>query len=178
MILFVMVLIYMLSEKFRIFVKDFIYSFPSTWDEHTNTRINELHPNIRRDFAKAINEIENKHGLKVRLTDGYRSIEEQNNLYAKGRSEPGQIVTNAEGGQSYHNYGLAGDVVAIKNGQPDYSKSTYQKYIYPIFQKYGFKWGGSFGDYPHFYKDYGYDWEELQAKVVNDQVYKKSYPLV
>lgn len=40
---------------------------------------------------------------------GYRSVEEQNALYAKGRSAPGPKVTNAPGGKSMHNYGLAAD---------------------------------------------------------------------
>jgi peptidoglycan LD-endopeptidase CwlK len=45
---------------------------------------------------------------------GYRSIAEQNELYAQGRKKPGKIVTNARGGYSYHNFGLAFDI-AIQN---------------------------------------------------------------
>ena len=32
-------------------------------------------------------------GLKVRITETYRSQERQNELYAQGRTKPGQIVT-------------------------------------------------------------------------------------
>jgi peptidoglycan L-alanyl-D-glutamate endopeptidase CwlK len=51
------------------------------------------------------------------LTSGYRSKKEQNELYAQGRSKPGQVVTNAKAGQSYHNYGLAVDFVIIHKNQ-------------------------------------------------------------
>lgn len=40
---------------------------------------------------------------------GYRSFEEQDALYAQGRTTPGDIVTNAKGGESAHNYGCATD---------------------------------------------------------------------
>lgn len=42
---------------------------------------------------------------------GFRTFEDQNELYAQGRTKPGQIVTNARGGDSWHNYGLAADYV-------------------------------------------------------------------
>ncbi len=41
----------------------------------------------------------------------FRTFEDQDELYAQGRTKPGQIVTNARGGDSLHNYGLAGDYV-------------------------------------------------------------------
>jgi peptidoglycan L-alanyl-D-glutamate endopeptidase CwlK len=48
-------------------------------------------------------------GSPVKCTDGYRSIDEQNRLYAQGRTKPGRIVTKARGGESPHNYHLAKD---------------------------------------------------------------------
>lgn len=50
-----------------------------------------------------------KAGEEVLVTDGYRSAEEQNNLHDQGRSKPGKIVTNAKGGQSFHQYRVAID---------------------------------------------------------------------
>lgn len=38
---------------------------------------------------------------------GFRSVKDQDDLYAKGRSRRGTKVTNAKGGESYHNYGIA-----------------------------------------------------------------------
>lgn len=54
---------------------------------------------------------------------GFRSGAVQDALYAQGRTTPGPIVTNAKGGQSAHNYGLAIDVYPIINGQLDYGYS-------------------------------------------------------
>ena len=45
---------------------------------------------------------------------GRRTMEEQAELYAKGRTKGGKIVTKAKPGQSYHNYGLAFDWVPLK----------------------------------------------------------------
>jgi peptidoglycan L-alanyl-D-glutamate endopeptidase CwlK len=55
----------------------------------------------------------------------YRSNEEQDELYAQGRTKPGKIVTNARGGQSQHNNvdsakrpsALGYDCVPLKNGK-------------------------------------------------------------
>lgn len=47
-----------------------------------------------------------------------RTIGEQDELYAKGRTAPGPKVTNAKGGQSPHNFGMAVDLCPVgKNGQ-------------------------------------------------------------
>lgn len=40
---------------------------------------------------------------------GFRSFQEQTQLYAKGRTTQGPIVTRAKAGFSFHNYGLATD---------------------------------------------------------------------
>ena len=73
----------------------------------TNRRIRELHPRLGIAARQFINTVEGELGIQLRITQGYRSIAEQDALYAQGRTAPGEIVTNARGGQSYHNYGLA-----------------------------------------------------------------------
>src|SRR5690606_7828810 len=80
--------------------------FP-TWDMVTNRRIRELHPRLGIAARQFINTVEGELGIQLRITQGYRSIAEQDALYAQGRTAPGEIVTNARGGQSNHNYGLA-----------------------------------------------------------------------
>lgn len=49
--------------------------------------------------------------LPFYLFMGMRTWSEQEALYAQGRTKPGQIITNARGGDSWHNYGLAADYV-------------------------------------------------------------------
>jgi|TARA_R100001594_G_scaffold7339_1_gene19918 hypothetical protein len=99
-------------------------------------------------------------GAKFRITDGFRSVARQNQLYAQGRTRPGKIVTNARGGQSKHNKGLAIDVVwtgGANNLNALYNAAELEK-IARIFQQAGreqgvdVRWGGdwsSFKDTPH-----------------------------
>lgn len=47
--------------------------------------------------------------IRIVVVQGLRTVSQQDLLYAQGRTRPGHIVTNARGGQSYHNYGLAVD---------------------------------------------------------------------
>ena len=51
------------------------------------------------------------------IVSGYRSSAEQNALYAQGRTTAGPIVTNAKGGQSAHNVGMAIDFVPLVGGR-------------------------------------------------------------
>lgn len=50
-------------------------------------------------------------GIRAAMVSGFRSVGAQDKLYAQGRTKPGRIVTNARGGESYHNFGLAADYV-------------------------------------------------------------------
>ena len=63
--------------------------------------------------------------LNIQVTQGLRSWNEQNDLYSQGRTTPGQIVTDSPAGYSWHNYGLAVDIVPeeIDAGQPDWNTS-------------------------------------------------------
>ncbi|MNB69325.1 Peptidoglycan L-alanyl-D-glutamate endopeptidase CwlK precursor [compost metagenome] len=112
-----------------------------------------------------------KEGVEIRLTFGYRSIEEQNELYAQGRTKPGKIVTNAKGGRSYHNHGLAIDFVLIKGGYDmtaDNDMDGFSDWMEVVAQAklLGFEWGGdwtNFVDYPHFQIIYGLSISDLQS---------------
>jgi hypothetical protein len=125
---------------------------PKTWDSKTDTKILTLHPKLRYLAAYFINEVEKVLGKRLKITDGFRTFEEQNKLYAKGRTVAGTKVTNAKGGHSYHNYGLAFDCYFTKNGVVDFSKPI-NKEVAAIGQELGLEWGGgwkSLKDYPHF----------------------------
>ena len=60
-------------------------------------------------------------GYPVALFEGYRSEDRQNFLYASGRTRDGKIITHAKGGQSWHQYSLAADIVGFVNGRWDWS---------------------------------------------------------
>jgi peptidoglycan LD-endopeptidase CwlK len=52
-------------------------------------------------------------GVVIRVTQGLRTWAEQDALYQQGRTTPGAIVTNAPPGYSWHQFGLAADVVPM-----------------------------------------------------------------
>lgn len=135
-----------------------------TWDDVTNRRISELHPAVQCPAKNFINIVERELGIKLRVASGYRSFAEQTKLYNQGRTTEGQVVTNAEAGESYHNYGLAIDVVEIKDGEANWDVGMYKK-IAPYGKAEGFEWGGdweSFTDFPHFQITGGKSTSELK----------------
>ncbi|AIS61903.1 N-acetylmuramoyl-L-alanine amidase family protein [Listeria ivanovii] len=97
-----------------------------------------------------------KQGIYLCVAQGYRSKTEQNALYAQGRTKPGSIVTNAKGGQSNHNFGVAVDLCLYSNdGKKVIWESTTSRWkkVVAAMKAEGFKWGGDwkiFKDYPHF----------------------------
>jgi len=128
----------------------------STWDRYTNRRVQKLHPKIRQMVINFINDAQDR-GYKLRVASGLRTFKEQEVLYAKGRPN-GRKVSNARPGTSFHNYGLAVDVVEIgpTKGMDGYKKGydkTRWDEIGKIGKEHGFFWGGDFkslSDKPHF----------------------------
>lgn len=133
----------------------------------------KLHPTVAEKRDQLVARAEEK-GIEVVITEGFRTIEEQEEIYERGRSEEGNIVTYAEGGESYHNYGLAIDF-ALRNKNEkviwdtEYDgngngKSDWMEVV-AIAKELGFDWGGDwrrFKDYPHFQMDMGYRIRELK----------------
>jgi peptidoglycan L-alanyl-D-glutamate endopeptidase CwlK len=75
-----------------------------------------LHP-IFRERLVLLAEALARRGMQALITDGLRTVAEQNALFAQGRTKPGPRVTNARGGQSNHNYGLAVDMYPVIGGK-------------------------------------------------------------
>ena len=143
-----------------------------TGDIPTDKRIVELHPAIRmlvRDFINEANSFYD--GDYIRISQGYRTYEEQNALYARGRTEGGKIVTYAKGGYSSHNFGLAFDIVGIKNGKVDYNLDW--SFFSLLAKNKGFNWGGNwkFIDKPHFENLFNYTYSELRSLQRDSQGY-------
>lgn len=143
------------------------------------SRISLLHPVLRVNAMQMYEEICSALTGKAmcRITHTFRSIEEQDALYAQGRTKPGKKVTNAKGGQSYHNFGMAFDICLIVDGktaswdmEEDFDKDHEADWmeIVHIAKKHGWEWGGDFvkfRDNPHFQKTYGYATTKLKAMV-------------
>lgn len=96
-------------------------------------------------------------GIELLVTSTYRDIESQNALYAQGRSAAGRIVTNARGGQSYHNWRVAYDVVPLRNGKPVWGTTgadlALWQQVGELGMAQGLEWAGTwrrFREFPHF----------------------------
>lgn len=108
--------------------------------------INELLPAAQkacRLFMKKCGEAD----LKIFITETYRSQARQNELYAQGRTKPGQIVTWTT--ESNHTDRLAWDIACI--GKELYDISVLNK-AGKIGKSLGITWGGEWStpDKPHF----------------------------
>lgn len=79
--------------------------------------IDDLQPHVAEKCRAHLAACEAE-GIDVLVTCTLRDWEMQAQLYRQGRTAPGSIVTNAQAGDSAHNYGLAYDVVPLRNGKP------------------------------------------------------------
>ncbi len=129
-------------------------------------RIGKVHPVIAQGAEEIIRRAY-KQGIYVLFSDGYRSVAEQNELYKQGRSKPGPVVTNATGGQSIHNYGLALDMfITNKAGETASWPADKLTEVAQIAKSLGFEWGGdwkSFKDIPHIQMTGGLSVAQLRA---------------
>jgi peptidoglycan L-alanyl-D-glutamate endopeptidase CwlK len=95
-------------------------------------------------------------GYDLTITQGLRTMEQQAKLYAQGRSSPGTIVTYATPGYSWHNFGLAFDVMFTGESWDEMnSRAWLPKWtrIGEIGEHIGLEWGGRWRkpkDLPHF----------------------------
>ncbi|WP_312470301.1 M15 family metallopeptidase [Neobacillus sp.] len=169
------IIFFLLLTMILFFIQFTKKSDPLT-DSKTNQSVSlptELHPVVKERSNQLIQHSAKK-GIVIVVTDGFRSAEEQDRLYDKGRTAEGNIVTFAKGGESYHNYGLAidfalktpsGNVIwdrqydGNKNGKADWTE------VVEMAKALGFEWGGDwakFKDYPHLQMNFGLTIAKLQ----------------
>ena len=104
----------------------------------------KVHPILAEKMTRLI-ELASAEGYALIVTQGLRTFAEQDALFKKRPK-----VTNARGGQSYHNYGVAADVAFMVGGKISWDERLY-KNIGRWASQTGLTWGGSwkFVDYPH-----------------------------
>lgn len=114
-------------------------------------RLEKVHPELSKRIRDLIDAFAQR-GTQVEVVQGLRTFAEQDALFAQGRTKPGARVTNARGGQSNHNYGLAVDLCPFVNGKPDFTANSTFVAIGTEAVKRGLEWGGNwkkFIDKPH-----------------------------
>ena len=179
-------------------------------DKITLDRIATLHPKIRQKVLDAYLYVNNKllgKGVRLRFAYTTRTIEEQNELYAQGRTKlydsAGKRlgkVTQAKGGESIHNYHLAWDIVLLldKNGDGVFEEASWNTVLdfdkdgkadwlecVEHFKSIGAVWGGDwkFKDNPHFEMTFGHTWRTLKmsydaGKTFTEVINGKTYTYV
>lgn len=119
-----------------------------------------LDPNFRKKVVRFLKKLNNEN-VNVQIVDAFRTDEEQRRLWMKGRNEKGKIVDRSKvvtfartAKESPHGWGLAIDVVPLKNGKPNWAAplELWGK-IGRIGESCGLEWGGRWKkikDMPHF----------------------------
>lgn len=156
----------------------------------SSTRLIGLHPVVLAAVTALIERCYAR-GVSILITQGLRTIAEQNGLFAQGRTQaelnaaglssvkaqPDKPkVTNAKGGTSYHNFGLAIDfALLLPDGKQvswdlkrdgDGDKVADWTEVVQEAKALGFEWGGDFvsiKDAPHFQITFGMTTSQLRA---------------
>lgn len=142
--------------------------------------LDDLLPTVKSMAEKMIATCR-EYGIELLVTSTYRNKESQDALFAQGRTKPGKKVTNARGGQSFHNYRIAFDVVPLRNGKPVWGTSgedlVLWKKVGNVGKLAGLEWAGewkTFKEYPHFQYTGGLSLADFQAgKTFEDFVSKR-----
>lgn len=147
-------------------------------DAISEAHLGEIHPALADRVRQMANRSATE-GCEIRVTQGLRSWSKQDELYKRGRSEPGNpcshdgllhsvgscalhpmglTVTKATGGESWHNFGLAVDVVPDDISKPGFQADWNAahpawKRLVEIGKSLGLTAGAefrTFPDFPHF----------------------------
>ena len=150
--------------------------------------VSQLHPTLQKKVVELQKECL-KAGIKIKIGECVRTEAEQNALYAKGRTAPGSIVTNAKGNSysSMHQWGVAFDFFLDMDVDKDGKKSDdafnnatklFNK-VGAIGKKLGLEWGGdwkSIKDLPHFQLPYwGSTATQLKKKYGTPEKFKETW---
>ncbi len=128
-------------------------SYKKKDDIRVNLKV--LHPWLQYKISKWLR-LCHKKGYYVAITQGLRTKEEQDKLYAKGRTTPGPRVTNARGSDyaSQHQWGIAIDFGCPATSNKEFYNNSRMTKMAKLAKEVGFGWGGDWTspvDVPHLY---------------------------
>lgn len=141
--------------------------------------ISVLHPRLQEKISEFRN-LCAKQGLLIGIGECWRSVEEQDALYAKGRTIPGNVVTNARGKnyESMHQWYVAFDIYRMDRKDAFYNGDGFFDRAGKIGQSIGLEWGGSWRkpDKPHYQlPDWGSTAIKLRVKYSTPEDFKLSW---
>ena len=142
--------------------------------------IKKCHPRLQEAFQQLLAKCSAR-GLTVGLGECFRTVAEQDALYAQGRTESGSIVTYAKGSSyaSQHQWGIAFDFYR-NDGKGAYNDSDhFFQRVGEVGKSLGLGWGGdwtSIVDKPHFYlPDWGSGTKILRKQYGTFEHFKKTW---
>lgn len=152
--------------------------------------IKQLHPRLQLLAAELVSKCAAV-GITIKFSECLRTKEEQDALYAQGRTKPGNIVTSVRGStySSQHQWGIAIDFYIDMDVDGDGSKSDdafnnatklFDK-VGEIALMIGLGWGGnwkSLVDKPHLYlPDWGSTTSKLKQQYTTPDKFMKTWVL-
>lgn len=142
--------------------------------------ITKLHPELQGKI-ETLKKLCAAEGLALGIGECFRTVAEQDELYAQGRTKPGSIVTNGKGSsyQSQHQWGIAVDFFRNIKGQ-EYTSNQFFADVAKIAKGLGLGWGGdwkSFVDRPHLYlPDWGSTTSVLKQRYGTPEAFMATWP--
>ncbi len=145
-----------------------------TFDSRTERCIRTLQVPAQAAARKALKVILDA-GITARIISGTRTYAEQDALFRQGRyGNPGKVITNARGGQSNHNFGIAWDIGIFVDGKYLGESDLYSQAGTAIasaeFSE--LEWGGNwvkFKDLPHYQLATGLSLSQMRRKFENGE---------
>lgn len=138
------------------------------------------HPELQEKAKLFMTECK-KQGLLLKLGECFRTVAEQEALYAQGRTKPGIIVTYAKG-ESYssmHQWGVAFDIIRNDGKGAYYDNDGWFNKAGRIGKSVGLEWGGDWTtpiDKPHFQlPQWGSTPDKLKRLYGNVNNFKKTW---
>lgn len=133
--------------------------------------LHKLHPIVKQNVELFLAFCKKK-GIKIGISETYRTIERQDYLYSLGRTEAGPIRTNAKGSSmsSYHQWGLAVDFYQDTKGL-EY-ECGFMEQVGMYAEQFGFEWGGrwkNFKDVAHLQMTFGLSIQDLKSGCTVEQ---------
>jgi len=124
-------------------------------DPHRFRHLRGCHPELKWRVRNLVDALAHE-GLDILLTQGVRSVAQQQALYAQGRYKPGKIVTNCDGIVKVSNHQAKADGFgyAVDVAWRDETGITWEgpwDRLGQLAQAHGLIWGGvwKFQDKPH-----------------------------
>ena len=118
----------------------------------SSRKLEDLHPTVKSMAERFVDQC-HAAGIDVLIYCTYRDAEAQNALYAQGRTIKGDIVTNARGGQSMHQYRVAFDFVPLLHGKAQWKDANKYMECVRIAEEIGFesaaRWSGKLKETAH-----------------------------